>query len=1331
MHDEELLALLTENKSMSGKLDEYEGQKSTSITTAKRLSEFLGAEMIKDKGLTCQMIIACKPIGEKVTERAIPTAIFSTEEAVKRHFLRKWLKDPNMQDFDIRTILDWEYYRGRFAATVQKIVSLPAAFQNVRNPVPRIELPEWMRKQVREKNSKQQQGSLSGFIKKVDRLNGDVVAQLIDMEDLGGIKRTGSSSKLFGGKKRKHAIQEDEKSEVVEEVEDIDDQDAPKLGEVEFQTWLRHRKGKWKSLLLKRKRQREELTRSLISMDGSSSSSSKRLRTNAVLGGGFGMENFVMRNTTSSLSREAWQIVEILPDQAGIFTCWVVTGDSQLLHRITLRIPRIFYIELADHVIQDGMLSSLENYLPSNVARRVVRVLPHATSSKPQQVVEIVLSEQQYQQHQKELSQILGDPLTVAGIYELHVSALTRAVCALGCVVRVNRPSGALGVDANGYELDDLQFQSTVQVPYLHVTTGAPSAGALGDVKLRRVLLYFAQQNRRAILGIAIIRDEQEETVVGEARVWFVDPFTSTKPRRSELEQIFTQLRQDAAAAGVTTTMTDCVFKEVQVLKEVSEAFNAASGALSRIVSDKQAHQQTPTIVLAQSTLGSSKRLREKIPGLHAFPVSMLPWHEEDSLFPALTWRPVLSERMLLRWMEMGPYFQDVLECARYAHIPVGNFTGDHSLAILDTLYSRMLSKSKHLWWHSTTSLPDLGGREQELAQQQYLLAQTSVVSRTGDDRSSHGSTGKSVSVDAVNVAGPASDAVVCARGSYEGICVDLELDGLAVNALLVAAQLDSIEGISTHQVSLDFDDGKGGAGAQKDGGSSTATTRPDDGDTDRCEEAFRLLRAMVTNLFKDFVASRNKFADHLLQQFYRWLCSPHALCYDPALLARVKQLMEKVFLQLLAELRRLGAQIIFADLSKIVLCTGKDDLENAQTYVTFILQTVLRKELFQVLSLTPRKYYAHLFFLDAENYGAVMLKDMTKATGSEEGDENDDEEENTQDKGLEIISHWNIANHLPRGIDDYFLLLVGQFIRRRAEFQQRASQKASNGGRLEDDAEAMEQAQLAEEGPREGTLATGQVLAASRGVLFLRQAAANRARDHDVQPWTRQLSRALGVAPRDGESGTGAGQVYLRCLSVGAHGRHRSAEAQAHALEATSGERVLGARAVPQPVARVPRAGRDLPELQPVPVGGSLSRPAAFQDPDRRRHDGRICRDGQRRRRRADAPRDVALPALLRLVRQDDAGGAARGDGAGALGAVPAARPLLCKVSAACRVEDARVLHLLGLVSTANRKPRAAERDAASAASRRRAARLCVVVGVRPTTGSRHVTLAFLFLLA
>jgi hypothetical protein len=39
MPDSELFDLISENRSMSKKLDEYGGQKSTSISTAKRLAE--------------------------------------------------------------------------------------------------------------------------------------------------------------------------------------------------------------------------------------------------------------------------------------------------------------------------------------------------------------------------------------------------------------------------------------------------------------------------------------------------------------------------------------------------------------------------------------------------------------------------------------------------------------------------------------------------------------------------------------------------------------------------------------------------------------------------------------------------------------------------------------------------------------------------------------------------------------------------------------------------------------------------------------------------------------------------------------------------------------------------------------------------------------------------------------------------------------------------------------------------------------------------------------------------------------------------------------------
>jgi DNA polymerase epsilon subunit 1 len=98
----------------------------------------LGAEIIKDKGLNVKFIISKKPIDAKVADRAIPTAIFDTDENIKKKFLKKWLKEPGLNDFDLRTIIDWDYYKERVAGTIMKIVTIPAALQKCLNPVPRI-----------------------------------------------------------------------------------------------------------------------------------------------------------------------------------------------------------------------------------------------------------------------------------------------------------------------------------------------------------------------------------------------------------------------------------------------------------------------------------------------------------------------------------------------------------------------------------------------------------------------------------------------------------------------------------------------------------------------------------------------------------------------------------------------------------------------------------------------------------------------------------------------------------------------------------------------------------------------------------------------------------------------------------------------------------------------------------------------------------------------------------------------------------------------------------------------------------------------------------------
>lgn len=88
------------------------------ITCAKRLSEFLGPEIVRGKGINVKFIISKKPIGAPIAERAVPTAIFETDPNVMKKFLKKWLKDSAMSDFDMRTIIDWDYYKERVSSTI-------------------------------------------------------------------------------------------------------------------------------------------------------------------------------------------------------------------------------------------------------------------------------------------------------------------------------------------------------------------------------------------------------------------------------------------------------------------------------------------------------------------------------------------------------------------------------------------------------------------------------------------------------------------------------------------------------------------------------------------------------------------------------------------------------------------------------------------------------------------------------------------------------------------------------------------------------------------------------------------------------------------------------------------------------------------------------------------------------------------------------------------------------------------------------------------------------------------------------------------------------------
>ena len=161
--DTELIEYIGESRFLSRNLKEYNEQKGTSITCAKRLAEFIGPEIVKDKGLNVKFIISKKPFDAKVAERAIPTAIFETDEATRKKFLRRWLKDQSITDFDMRTFIDWDYYKERVSGTIMKIVTIPAALQKCMNPVPRIQYPDWLHKRIKAEDDKFKQKDMKHF----------------------------------------------------------------------------------------------------------------------------------------------------------------------------------------------------------------------------------------------------------------------------------------------------------------------------------------------------------------------------------------------------------------------------------------------------------------------------------------------------------------------------------------------------------------------------------------------------------------------------------------------------------------------------------------------------------------------------------------------------------------------------------------------------------------------------------------------------------------------------------------------------------------------------------------------------------------------------------------------------------------------------------------------------------------------------------------------------------------------------------------------------------------------------------------------------------------
>merc|ERR1719228_750385 len=240
----------------------------------------------------------------------------------------------------------------------------------------------------------------------------------------------------------------------------------------------------------------------------------------------------------------------------------------------------------------------------------------------------------------------------------------------------------------------------------------------------------------------------------------------------------------------------------------------------------------------------------------------------------------------------------------------------------------------------------------------------------------------------------------------YRNVCVELDIDALAVNTLLQSHAVHDLEGAAgavafdaAPQANLEeLLSGGGGGLASYD---ETALAAP----------AFRVLRTMVGSWLRDVSLYKNIYADYQIVHFYRWLRSPSSLLYDPALKKTLLQLMKKLFLQLVAEFRRLGAVVVYADFNKIILNTKKRTVSDAVSYVKYVTDNIKNKEIFHSIEMSIVQSWDILLWCDPSNFGGIR-SDMKQL--EETGEENLNEEDEEEESPPEVSMAWNLSDYLP-----------------------------------------------------------------------------------------------------------------------------------------------------------------------------------------------------------------------------------------------------------------------------------------------------------------------------
>jgi len=637
LEDEELIDYICESRVLSKSLVEYDVKKGVALTAAKRLSEFLGDEIVQGKGLNCQYIISRKPVGTPVNERAIPTSIFSTEDGVRRRFLKKWLKEGELLNDDIREIIDWEYYKERLGNSIQKIVVIPAALQKVKNPIPCVPYPEWLNKIVRDLDSNFQQKRLENYFSKtlikpdnikIRQENGKNTATNKNLKT--PIKKT---QQMNGNSENNHKPREN----------DLNKKDI----EGNFKDWIKDQKKIW----LDQRKNKELLGTTPIS----------------------GVRGFLFSNEQLLLN-SVWHILQIQPtDRKGFFKLWFYTESKSITH-VTLKIPRIIYI------------NSKETQKGSEMFHMIKKKLPR--ERKNFNLYEMRLDEDEFLRKYNTFDYFLTNP-EIEGVYESKIPLIFSFISQYGCLIKLQKASKSKSL---GTIFTPEEFQSLFNYDKTYLADFECNKAFISQITLKDKTIWALFNPIQGLFEFILVHKNIDVTNYS-----------------SIIKEI---LRTDPLFQNISTPKIKVHNLETNELAIVF---------LEKSLQNLKENVRNPVLLVIQSGFSANKLqslgLRHL---LNEFPYIILPEIGSESLnFSVLDWQKKGLKALCENYMIMPELLQSLLEFCRYSHIPYCNLEGDKLLFVIDVFYSRILKAANCISWYSDSHKPDIGGaREDDLRNQ-------------------------------------------------------------------------------------------------------------------------------------------------------------------------------------------------------------------------------------------------------------------------------------------------------------------------------------------------------------------------------------------------------------------------------------------------------------------------------------------------------------------------------------------------------------------------------------------------------------------------------------